>query len=200
MNGIRLSGLMKMELPGEQTVRLCDGGFVPWGDEIFLSTDPTYGVLAGFEALTEGVGDEAPAGTLTMLPPSTAVAGDISRPGNQGSRIRLWIAEIGDDGRVVGTPDQMADWQLDRTVLTIGRAKRSLEIGCVTLGQRLMVQNEGNVLGSSFHAGIFPGERGHDNAVGLEASVAWGTASPPRGAVSAGGGAYRGNYGFARAT
>ena len=197
MESVRLAGLMKMELPGGKTVRLCDGAFVPWGDETFVSTDPDYGVLAGFESLTEGVGDEAPAGTLTMLPPSNAVAGDISKPGNQGSRIRLYIAEIGDDGRVTGEPDLMADWQLDRTTLTLGRGKRSLEIGCVTRGQRLMAKNEGNVLGSSFHQTIFPGERGHDNAVGLETSVAWGVASAPRGTTVSGvGGAYRGTYGY----
>lgn len=186
MDRVLLSGLMKLELPARD-VLLCDGGFVIWGAEVYLGRDEEFGTLAGFDALTEGVGDEAPAGSLTMLPPSTAAAVDISTPGFQNSRLRLWVAEVNEaSGTVIGDPDLMADWQLDRTTLKIGRGQRSLEMGCVTRSQRLLARNEGNVLGSSFHSRIFAGERGLDNAVGLEANFAWGVTSPPRGVVASG--------------
>lgn len=186
MDRILLVGLMKMELPG-RTVLLCDGGFLRWGDDVYRSEDAEFGTLAGFEAMEEGVGDVIPAGTLTMLPASTGAAATISRPGYQGSRIRLWIAEVDEGtGTIIGTPDLQADWQLDRTTLTIGKGKRSLAIGCVTRAQRLLARNEGNVLSSAFHASVFPGERGHDNATGLAGSFAWGVASPPRGVVASG--------------
>ncbi len=181
MDRVLLIGLMKMELPG-RVVLLCDGGFVRWGGELYLGEDPDFGTLAGFEALSEGVGDEAPAGALTMLPRSTAAAATLSRPGYQNSRIRLWLAEIDEaSGAVIGTPDLQADWQLDRTTLRLALGYRELEMGCVTRSQRLLARNEGNVLSSAFHSRIFPGERGHDNATGLEANFAWGAASPPRG-------------------
>jgi len=181
MQRVRLSGLMKLELPN-RSVLLCDGGFVPWAGETYLSRDPDFGILTGFEALTEGVGDEAPAGILTMAPPSTAAAATLSQPGYQGSRLRLWVAEIDDaSGQVIGQPDLMVDWQVDSTRLRIGRGTRALEIGCVTRGQRLMLRNEGNVLSSSFHASIYPGETGLDNATGLTTEVAWGAAASPRG-------------------
>jgi hypothetical protein len=184
MDRILLSGLMKMELPG-RPVLLCDGGFVIWGDDVYLGEDPDFGTLAGFEALSEGVGDEAPAGALTMLPRSTAAAVTLSKPGYQNSRIRLWIAEVDEaTGMVVGVPDLQADWQLDRTTLKLGAGTRSLELGCVTRSQRLLARNEGNFLSSAFHSRIYPGERGHDNATGLEANFAWGAASPPRGVAA----------------
>lgn len=184
MDRVLLTGLMKIELPG-RTVLLCDGGFVTWNGETYLGEDPDFGTLAGFEALEEGVGDEAPAGTLTMLPRSSAAAATLSRPGYQNSRIRLWLAEINETtGAVIGTPDLQADWQLDRTTLRLALGSRELEMGCVTRSQRLLARNEGNVLSSSFHSRIYPGERGHDNATGLEANFAWGAASPPRGVAA----------------
>lgn len=181
-----LAGLMKLELP-DRPILLCDGGVLAWNGDVYAGADPDFGTIAGFEALTEGVGDEAPAGTITMLPPSTAAAAEISRPGYQGSRLRLWIAEVNaDTGAIIGEPDLQCDWQLDRTTLRIGRGVRELELGCVTRSQRLLARSEGNVLSSSFHARLYPGERGHDNAVGLEASFAWGVASAPRGVVASG--------------
>ena len=185
MERVLLSGLMRLELP-IRDVLLCDGGMVKWGADIYRARDPDFGILAGFEALTEGVGDEAPAGILSMAPPSTAAAAVLSSPGYQGSRLRLWVAEVDEaTGTVIGTPDLMCDWQLDQTRLRIGRGTRVLEMGCVTRGQRLMLRNEGNTLSPAFHRSIYPSEAGLDNATGLTVDVAWGVAAKPRGQVAA---------------
>lgn len=184
MDRILLAGLMKIELPGRD-VLLCDGGFVPWGAETYLSHDEQFGVIDGFEVPEEGVGDVIPSGTLTMLPASGAAAIALSQPAYQGSRTRLWVAEIDEaTGQIIGEPDLQADWQLDRTVLRGKRGERSLDIDCVSQAQRLLAKVEGNVLSSAFHSSIFPGERGFDNSTGLEANFAWGVASPPRGIVA----------------
>lgn len=184
MERILLVGLMKLEMP-DRVVLLCDGGFMNWNGETYVGADPEFGTLAGFEALTEGVGDEAPAGSLTMLPPTTAAAVTISQPGFQGSRLRLWIAEVEESsGLIIGEPDLQCDWQLDRTTLRIGKGDRRLELGCVSRSQRLLARSEGNVMSSAFHSSVWPGETGHDNAVGLEASFAWGAPSQPRGVVA----------------
>lgn len=185
MQTVLLSGLLKLELPGRDLL-LCDGGFVRWGDDLYVSRDDEFGLLAGFDALTEGVGDEAPAGSLTLAPPSTAAAATLSQPGYQGARLRMWIAEIDPaTGLIVGTPDAMVDWQLDQTRLRIGRGTRQLEMGCVTRAQRLMLRNEGNVLSTTFHAGIYKNEAGLNNATGLTIDVAWGVAAAPRGTAAA---------------
>ena len=184
MDRILLAGLMKMELPG-RTVLLCDGGFVPWGSETYLSVDDTFGTIAGFEVPEEGVGSVIPSASVTMLPKSTAAAIEISQPAYQGSRIRMWVAEIDEaTGQIIGQPDLQADWQLDRTTLRSKRGERQVTIDCVSRSQRLLAKVEGNTLSSAFHSSIFPGERGFDNATGLEAPFAWGVASPPRGTVA----------------
>lgn len=196
MDRILLTGLMRLELP-IRDVLLCDGGVVRWGSTVYKSRDPEFGILTGFDALTEGVGDEAPAGTLTMAPPSTAAAATLSSPGYQGSRLRLWVAEVdAATGAVTGTPDLMCDWQLDQTRLRVGRGTRVLELGCVTRGQRLMLRNEGNVLSPSFHRSIWPNEAGLDNATGLTVDIAWGVAGPARGVSDLGGGGGGGGYGL----
>ena len=184
MERVLLSGLMKLELPS-RAITLCDGGFVRWKGDTYQAEDAEFGILTGFDALTEGVGDEAPAGMLTMAPPTTTAAAALTAPGNQGARLRLWVAEIDErNGGVIGQPDQMVDWQVDSMRLRIGRGTRVLEIGCVTHGQRLMLRNEGNTLSPSFHRMIYPGEAGLDNATGLTTDVAWGAAAAPRGASS----------------
>jgi hypothetical protein len=188
IDSVLLTGLLRIELP-IRDVLLCDGGFVRWGDQVFEVEDPDFGVLVGFEALTEGVGDEAPAGTLSMATPTTAAAALLSQPGYQGSRVRLWVAEIDEvTGAIVGEPDLMVDWQIDSTRLRSARGARTLEIGCVTRGQRLMLVNDGNTLAPAYHRALHPGEAGLDNATGLTVDVAWGAASAPRGVAAVGGG------------
>lgn len=188
MDRVLLTGLMKLELP-IRPVLLCDGGFTIWNGDTYEVEDPDFGILSGFEALTEGVGDEAPAGILTLSPPTIADAAVLSTPGYQGSRLRLWVAEKDEaTGQVIGQPDLMCDWQVDSTRLRIGRGTLALEISCVTQGQRLFLKNDGNTLSPSFHRSIHPGEAGLDNATGLTTDVAWGIAGPPRGMMSSNGG------------
>ena len=56
------------------TARLIDGGSLTVGAETYRARDTLLGVLDGLEALTEGVGDEAPAAVLRFLPPDDADA------------------------------------------------------------------------------------------------------------------------------
>ncbi len=186
---ILLCGMMKAELPG-YTLLLCDGGTVKWGDDVYVSADPRFGTIGAFDVPEEGVGDIIPSGSLTMLPAGGQAAIDLSSPAFQGARVRMWIAEIDQmTGQIVGTPDLQADWQLDRTILKSKKGERSLAIDMVGTAQRLLAKVEGNVLSSAFHSSIFPGEQGFDNGTGLEASFAWGVASPPRGVVASNTGA-----------
>jgi hypothetical protein len=181
MERVTLVGMLKAELPGRD-VLLCDGGAVPYAGQLYQSADDTFGTVAGFEALTEGTGDELPAGTITFLPRDTAAAVELSQPGYQNSRVRLWIGEVDEaTGLLVGEPDLLADWQTDKTVLKRSSGTRAVEMVCVTRSQRLLARNDGNSLSSPAHQRVFPGERGFDNAVGMEVEVAWGVVAPPRG-------------------
>lgn len=181
MERVTLVGMLKMELPGRD-VLLCDGGIVPFGGQLYQSGDDTFGTVSAFEALTEGVGDELPAGTVTFLPRDIAAAVELSQPAYQNSRLRMWIGEVDEvTGRLVGEPDLMADWQTDKTVLKRSTGARALEVVCVTRSQRLLIRNDGNALTSTAHQRVFAGERGFDNAVGMEIEIPWGVVAPPRG-------------------
>ena len=188
MARVALMGLLRIDLPAA-TVRLCDGGFMVMDGDTYRSADDTFGSLGGIRALAEGVGDEVPALELSLLPPGSAAVGDLSQPGYQVSRVRLWIGEYDVDlGTLAGTADLMFDGQLDQSILSVGRNSRELALTVVSTAERLFNRNEGNALSPSWHKSVWPGETGHDEGTGLTIAVAWGVESPRSGVATGGGG------------
>lgn len=180
METISLTGLLKIELPGAD-VLLCDGGFFSFAGDIYRSFDPLFGVISSVEGLEEGLGDEVPALELEFAPPASAAVGDLSQPGYQQARVRLWIGEYDPDtGLIVGDPQLEFDGMVDQTSLRVSRSERTLAVTVVSTAERLFQRNIGNSLSPAFHKSLFPGELGHDNATGLKVPVAWGVANPPR--------------------
>src|SRR5690349_8781691 len=103
---LTLAGLLEIQLPSG-TIRLCDGGFVKWGANTFVSHDPLYGTLGAVDSVTEGISDEAPGGSVTLLPPKVSTAAALFQPTAQGKPIKGWIAEVNRaTATVVGTPTQ----------------------------------------------------------------------------------------------
>jgi hypothetical protein len=192
---ITMAGMLKLELPAA-TVRLVDGGTLTVDGETYLARDPFIGVLSGFEALNEGVGDEAPAGSLTFLPPDATPAAALNTGASQGARLRLWTVDVDQDtGLVIGAPLQEADWIVDYPTMTIDIGQRELELAFVSGGDRFFQIDRGNALSPTFHRSVHPGEAGLDAASGAETSVPWGAPSQPRGtAVSSGGSAGGGGF------
>lgn len=182
-------GLLKIELP-DATVRLCDGGFVPWDSETFVSADPVFGSIGAVEAVSEGIAESVPALDLTLLPTDLAGPEDLSQPGFQRSRVRFWLAEYSPDaGILIGDPEPMFDGQIDQSTLRAGRGSLSLEMAVVSNLERLFTRNRGNSLNPRWHKSVWPGETGHDNATGLAIPVAWGVESQGGANGSARGGA-----------
>jgi hypothetical protein len=186
MNRVILGALVRVDLP-DHTAYLSDGGYVVVDSQGYSSEDDVLGVVDTFEALSEGVGDEAPAGVLSFLPPDGVAAADLIAPTIQGSRVRVWIVEIDPDtGEPTDDPQQMVDWIVDNPELVFTEDGRRLDFNCVANAERLFQSNQGNSLSPTFHQRIWPGETGLRNASGVSRSVAWGTASPPRGTTSGG--------------
>lgn len=189
-----LAGFLKWEA-GDETVRLCDGGTLTFDSESYTSRHSIFGAIAGFMPINEGVGDEAPAGTLTFSPAPDADPYVINSPLLQGTRLRMWIAEIDrGSGLIIGTPDQMLDSIVDVTRLKLGRGSVALDADIVSRAERLFLVNEGNVLSGEYHRRIYAGETGLDNAIGVPTTVAWGVAGAPRGTISPIGGGMAGAY------
>lgn len=172
-----LTGLMKIELPGHD-VLLCDGGTVVWNGDTYGPHDSLFGGVQEAESLTEGVADEAPALSLTFLPDPDAEPDDLLDPAMQGSRLRMWIAEIDEEtGLVSAPPDQCFDGLIDVTRLRFPVEGRVLEVDCVAGGQRLMNLDEAAVLNGGMHKRIYPEETGMDDTTGVESTFAWGVSS-----------------------
>ena len=198
MDRIGIAVILKAELPGH-TARIVDGGTITVDGETYTSRDTVLGVPVGFESLNEGVGDEAATGALTFLPGDTP-SSTLNDPTWQGSRLRIWTVEFGEDsGEPIGDPVAAADFILDRPMLNFENSQRTLDLECTSTAERLFMLNTGNSLSPSFHQSIWPGEKGLANASGVGKAVAWGAAAAPRGsstgAPGGGGGFDGGGYG-----
>ena len=176
-----LAGLVEMQLPS-RTVRICDGGFVQWGANLYTSSDSAFGTIESVEAISEGLGDEAPGARLTLLPVSTANAADLFQSNAQGKPIKFWLAEVNRaTGAVVGTPELLFWGMIDSMGIYLAKSSRRVEVEFVAASERLFMIREGNVLTSRFHQDAFPGELGFDHCTGNGIQVPWGTVGPARG-------------------
>lgn len=178
---IILAGFLLWSTPAGD-VRLVDGGTLTFNGEQYRASHPVFGSIAEVQPINEGVGDEAPAGTLTFSPAPDANPSIINSPTLQGTRIRMWIGEVdGDTGQLTEPPDLMLDGVGDVTRLKLARRSRQLEFDIASRSERLFLLNEGNTLSGEYHRGIYAGERGLDNGIGVPTVVAWGVAGRPRG-------------------
>lgn len=197
MDRITLCGLIKIEFPS-YTVRICDGGFVTFAGELYQSEDAQFGVISGFE-ISGTAPDQAPGGKITFLTPSATAAAQLVSPGFQTSKLSISLAEINEaTATVIGTPIILTLAQLDRGVISETMRSREVALEFVSLGERLMIINEGNSLNGTFHKRLFPGELGLDNAIGMGVTVAWGASAPPRGVTGGNAGIDAANIFFNR--
>lgn len=194
-SSITLVGLARIELPG-RVMRLCDGGFAYFDDEKYTASDSVFGSIAAIEPFDESVGDQAPGGRLSFLPAASATANALLGAARQNVRMRFWLGEIGSDGKTVTHAEPLADTLIDTATLRVARGQRVLDVDFISRAEKLFAIREGNVLSTTFHQRVWPGERGFDNANGLQRNVAWGIEDAPRGASGGfGGGGFGGGGG-----
>jgi hypothetical protein len=184
---VTLSGLCKIILPA-RTLYICDSGMVMWGSETYLDQDSEFGGIGGFALQADGVGEIAPGGMISFVPVSGVAATTLSSPSYQGSKIKIWVAEVSDaTGLVVGTPQLLFDGLLRMTTIRSNRASRRVELEFSSTADRLLQRNRGNVCSDRFHQSIWPGEEGMANATGAATTRAFGIDAPARGTVIGGG-------------
>lgn len=181
-------GLLKITLPSG-ALRLMDGsGQLVFGGEVYVGRDPVFGSLASVDAIEDGVGDEAPALSFTLLPGSDASAASLAAPEMQGSPVSLWLAAVDrTTGLVIPDPLLLFTGELDQPTLTVDKGVRELEFECVSGFERLFDNDEGIRLADSWHKGVWPGELGLSNVSGISKTIYWGVEAPVS-SISYGGG------------
>jgi hypothetical protein len=183
-----LAGLIEFVLPSG-SIRLSEGGYVKLAGHKFRAQDPEWGSLGEVEPIEEAADEQAPGMVITFIPVSAAAGAALAADENVLAPVRLWLTRV-DRATGEGDPNAtelLGDLLMDDPELLFG-GERVLRLSLISAADRLMTINKGNVLSSSFHQSVWPGELGLDNAVDVDGKVAWRVSSPPRGSVGSGGG------------
>jgi hypothetical protein len=186
-------GAVRIALPG-YTLRLLDGsGTVTFGGETYVGEDSTFGVLAGVGGLADGIGDQAPAIDITIIPPNDTAAGTLAAATMQGASVQLWVGSIArDTGLVRGDPYLAFAGEIDVPVIRSGPDGRSVDYQVVSVMERLFQEDEGFKLSDAFHQSVWSGETAFFDVTGIEQTIYWGqapvTPTVSTGAFSGGGG------------
>lgn len=169
-------GAVEMTLPGHD-VRLIAGSIEleVFGEE-FSGRDAVFGTIASVDAPKDGVGDEAPGLTITLLPPSGADIDAVAAAGMQGARVRLIFGPLDTlTGLVVPDPIVLFDGEVD--VATPKWRKGAVEVAyrCGSVFTKFFELEEGIRLSDAWLQGVWPGALGLAFVTGVAEPVPWGT-------------------------
>jgi hypothetical protein len=174
-----LCGLIEVRLP-TRTLRWIDGSAdVTWNNQVFTGEDPEFGAIDSISELSDGLGENAPSATLTVLPPTNTAAATLANPTHQGSEVSILAAVVDPvTGTVTGTPYALFEGELDVPRLRMGEGERSLEIEIVSVFERFFEVSEGARLSNAHHQSVWPGELGFDQVTGVGTPRYWGADGP----------------------
>lgn len=193
---VLLFGAIKIEIPGGDTIRLLDGAaeLEVLSGETFTGEDATYGSLASMEEIEDGFGDDAPALSFSIHPPTDAAAHVLTDPSTQGGRVRVWLGAYDKATKaVVSAPLLLQDMEYDVATLAIGQRSRVVDVDCISSMDRFFDTDEGFRMSDADHQRVWPGELGLSNMTGLVKKIYWGVAGP---SGAGGGGGNGGGGGF----
>lgn len=177
---VTIFGAIEIVLP-DHTIRLLTGaGIVTFADgRSFTGEDATYGALWSIEDLTDGVGDEAPALTLTLAPASDAAAASLAAADMQGSPVSMWLGVVDPaTGLVVGDPLLVFLGELDVPTIKGGANSRLLELEITSVFEDFFTTDDGVTLSDAFHKSVWPGERGMSGVTYVTHQLYWGSDTP----------------------
>lgn len=176
---VTMFGAVSIALP-DVTVRLLDGaGFAVLDGETYVGRDDSYGVLGGLTSISDGVDDEAPVLTLTLLPPSNTAMAAFSAPQAQGSEVLVWVGALdGLTGTVIGDADLVFAGEIDVPTQKIRQGDRAIDLTVISIFDRLLETNEGARLNHGFHVQRWEGELGLEFTATIRAREPWGSDAP----------------------
>jgi hypothetical protein len=182
---LQQAGLMpfvavRMTLPSV-TLALLDGSaVVTFAGSTFVGEDPTYGVLADVEDVSDGGEDEAPRARIRLNPKSLSALTVLAAASNQGSKVEIWegLIDLG-TGLPVDAPDLVFEGEYDQP--TWAPVAMDLMIDCGSVFEKFFENDEGARLTDSFHQSIWPGETGFQYVFETDdRELPWGSSDKPR--------------------
>jgi hypothetical protein len=178
-------GAVEIVLPSA-TIRLLDGSVVAtFGGKTFTGGDPIYGALHDVQAIADGLDNEAPSMTLSLLPPTLSAIAALCSPTNQGGQVTVWVGVMNPvTGQVIGTPDVRFLGEMDVPALKVGKNSRTIEISVTSAFDRFFDGDEGVRLNDAWHQSIWPGETGLSAVSAVQRRLPWGSDAPRPGAVT----------------
>ena len=174
-----LFGAVEIVLPGA-TVRLLDGaGMATFGGRTFTGRDATFGVLGGVSDFDDGLDDQAPSLTLTLLPPSNAAMAAFAAATAQGSTVSIWVGAMDAvTGQVIADPDLVFVGETDVPTQKVSDGQRELELTVISFFDRFLETDEGERLNTGFHQSIWAGEKGLEFISFVRNQPIWGADAP----------------------
>lgn len=169
------------------TLRLTTGGFVIWGNELFIQRDRTFGTLADLPTFEDGIDSQTTRVDLGFYPADDLAMASMADRKHQSSLIEVYDCSLdGDTGLLVGEPDLLFQGETDLGRVVIGQTTE-LIWQCETEDALLNEPNEDRRLSDPFHQSIWPGELGLIHVTGIGRKIYW-RANAPAGSISGGGG------------
>jgi hypothetical protein len=176
---------VKVELP-TRTLRLLDGSgelfLQPIGfpaPELFTGEDDVFGVLAGAESISEGLGTEAPRWRMVLHPRSNAAMAEAAAPQAQGSPVTVWFGVLGANGQpIVGEPEFVGE--IDNSRLAPSENGKSLTVDVASAWERMFERNQGRGMSAPFWESVYPGDLSMQFVPLVTTPSIWGVDGPAR--------------------
>jgi hypothetical protein len=158
---------------------LAGSGSVVINGDTFVGDNPTYGVLAGLDAVSDGMGSNAPTLTVTINPKTADAGAELAGQAMQGNAVFLWIAALDrTTGGGLDTPVLVFSGEVDQGVLTVGQGTRALALQCVSVWERLFDNDDGVRLTNAYHQAAWPGETGFEFVTDINRALPFGQDLP----------------------
>lgn len=174
---VTIAGALEIVLPSH-TIRLIDGAATirfPDG-RVFTGRDETFGTIGAVDSISDGLGDQAPVLSLTLLPASDAAAADLAMANMQGSAVTFYLVVVDPEtGAVVGDPEEIFSGLLDVPTLKAGPHGRSLDYEITSALEDMFMNDDGARLNNAYHQSFWPGEKGFEFVTAIVHQIYWHT-------------------------
>lgn len=172
-------------LPGAQ-IRLLDGAGTAsfdvgdgLGVQAFTGRDPVFGTLAASSEIDDGIGNQAPSISLTLLHSTNSAMAEFASPDALGSEVKIWFGSVSSEtGQVVGAPLVIFEGLTDPAELILTQNGRALQIPVDSVMVRFLEPDQGARMNNGFHQRVYPGERGFEFITAISRKVPWGGDTP----------------------